>query len=870
MMFNRFNNFSLRRNQLNKRRRTRPSTFHLQLEERRLLANSLSLDTGGAALGDIDAHVVEDICFLRDGDSHSRSLVAPNLTVVDAYLIDGNFDRITSPAIGEKVAVLVQWDTTDLSISTSYQMGFYVDGVELIGGVTSAGAGIPNGSGYQWYHTGWYAHGSLQNVTVIADVFDQVSESDESDNTFNFSFQATQPSDLPQKLIMPIRDELYSEVMLTNYHDVDPTSGIGDYAGGESSYNGHNAYDFGPLQFTYQDAGVELLAAADATVISIHDGEFDRNTEWVNGAVGNHVILDHGNGWQTIYWHLRKDSVRVSVGDTVSQGDVLGYMGSSGISTGLHVHFGLNHHGRHVETMYDSAAYFIDPVADVFDQPYVTESVVTNHISTNDGKEGASRVHAFDQSPNQSMSVMAVFSGGQMGDLIEYTWVRPNGSDYTTGSFNLSRDYSSSWWWFTRTLPSTPDLGTWTVDIKLNGALLKQESFEVTVEGAPEMRIDDDQGDLVVDDRYTPIEFATRNLGATPTNKTFTVYNHGSAELTLGDVRLPDRFDLVEGLDASIPAGGSDTFTVALKTDVAGNHAGEVSISTNDSDEPIYNFSVEGYVAGGGSQLILGVSERRMDEGTNFVANVRRPGNTAGDLTVSLSSSDGSEVSMPASVTIPAGDDYASFQISTLNDSDSDGPQTVNLFAMASGFADASNTLQVLDVDSAGPSVDNILFADGSGQRSMVQSINIDFDRQVTIDDGAFELLNSSGDIVDVSFTTLVQGGVTQAVLSFSGSLVESSGSLEDGNYELTILGDRIRDFAGDSVGADSSESFHRLYGDFDGTANVDIFDLLTFRQTYRSMDGDTNFNAAADFNVDGNIDIFDLLAFRQRYRTSI
>jgi murein DD-endopeptidase MepM/ murein hydrolase activator NlpD len=63
-------------------------------------------------------------------------------------------------------------------------------------------------------------------------------------------------------------------------------------------------------------------------------------------SAGNYVTIKHDNTYSSIYMHLENSIV--SKGQTVSQGQVIGYMGDSGIVTGVHLHFGIIKNGSYV------------------------------------------------------------------------------------------------------------------------------------------------------------------------------------------------------------------------------------------------------------------------------------------------------------------------------------------------------------------------------------------------------------------------------------------------------------------------------------------------------------------------------------------
>jgi murein DD-endopeptidase MepM/ murein hydrolase activator NlpD len=88
--------------------------------------------------------------------------------------------------------------------------------------------------------------------------------------------------------------------------------------------HGWNAVDLGA------HTGTPILAAAKGTII------LSRMGGW-NGGYGNYVIIDNGGGIETLYAHMSE--TKATVGDTVSAGDVIGYVGMTGDATGPHLHF---------------------------------------------------------------------------------------------------------------------------------------------------------------------------------------------------------------------------------------------------------------------------------------------------------------------------------------------------------------------------------------------------------------------------------------------------------------------------------------------------------------------------------------------------
>lgn len=95
--------------------------------------------------------------------------------------------------------------------------------------------------------------------------------------------------------------------------------------------------------FSWYHPGIDI-ADRSALGIAASDGGVVTVAGWPdNYGYGNRVVIDHGNGYQTLYGHL--SNIYISVGQRVSRGQIIGQMGSTGRSTGTHLHLEIRYKG---------------------------------------------------------------------------------------------------------------------------------------------------------------------------------------------------------------------------------------------------------------------------------------------------------------------------------------------------------------------------------------------------------------------------------------------------------------------------------------------------------------------------------------------
>ena len=155
------------------------------------------------------------------------------------------------------------------------------------------------------------------------------------------------------ELGLPIACEIGRNCWVQNYVDHDPSAAVKDYACGGQTYDGHDGTD---IRVANTTSKANVMASAAGTVSGVRDGVTDRlmRSEADRATVGNRecgngVVINHANGWQTQYCHLRKGSITVKTGERVESGVKLGEVGYSGLAAFPHVHLTVRHEGREVD-----------------------------------------------------------------------------------------------------------------------------------------------------------------------------------------------------------------------------------------------------------------------------------------------------------------------------------------------------------------------------------------------------------------------------------------------------------------------------------------------------------------------------------------
>ena len=293
---------------------------------------------------------------------------------------------------------------------------------------------------------------------------------------------------------------------ISNYVDHDPEfpGKLKDYNCGARTYDLESGYNHQGIDISLwpdnwnlmASQQVEIVAAAPGTIVFKADGNFDRNCR-TGGLNWNAVYVEHDDGSIAWYGHMKTGSLTVKgVGERVAAGEFLGNVGSSGNSTGPHLHF----------EVYDAARRLVDPFAGQCNtkntaswwatQPpyYVTHvnRVLTASappvFATCGGDGRVQELGTFNEKtsfrPGDTATFVATARDIQPGQAINLTVWRPDGSTWRQRTIEGPGQFSAVYAYISAPLEATAPTGTWLFEAELAGTRA-QVSFDVTASGLP-------------------------------------------------------------------------------------------------------------------------------------------------------------------------------------------------------------------------------------------------------------------------------------------------------------------------------------------------------------------------------------------------
>lgn len=234
------------------------------------------------------------------------------------------------------------------------------------------------------------------------------------------------------ELVQPVDCTLGRDCHIQQFFDHDPSSVGTDFTCGPLSNDGHDGTDFNLPTRRAMNAGVAVLAAAHGTVTRVRDGVEDF-VPFVEGKeCGNAVIIEHGEGWETQYCHLKNGSVSVKPGDVVGAGTPLGLIGQSGQADTPHLHFSVRKDGAELDPFAPEAKTCGSPDKDLWvtDLPLKPGGFLDIGITTAVPDYASIKfglVSADLPDTATALVVWALYFGAQAGDEIVLSITGPQG-----------------------------------------------------------------------------------------------------------------------------------------------------------------------------------------------------------------------------------------------------------------------------------------------------------------------------------------------------------------------------------------------------------------------------------------------------------
>jgi hypothetical protein len=238
------------------------------------------------------------------------------------------------------------------------------------------------------------------------------------------------------ELAFPAGCTLGQDCYIQQYHDHDLGPEATDYTCGPLSYDGHDGTDIALPTRAAMAGGVAVLAAAPGVVKGQRDGVADAAPFPTGQDCGNGVVIDHGNGYETQYCHLKQGSVQVKTGEPVTTGTPLGLIGQSGQAEFPHLHFSVRRDGAKIDPFSPEATTCGAAGNDLWARDLVHQPGGILGLGLTDQVPAFDAIKAGLPSPNlpttaPALVVWAYVFGPRAGDAILFELIGPEGAVVT-------------------------------------------------------------------------------------------------------------------------------------------------------------------------------------------------------------------------------------------------------------------------------------------------------------------------------------------------------------------------------------------------------------------------------------------------------
>lgn len=258
---------------------------------------------------------------------------------------------------------------------------------------------------------------------------------------------------LSPRFVPPVACALGTDCWVMNYLDIGPEHDgkATDPFCGARTYDGSKGTAFALRDILQMESGVNVLAARAGTVKRVRAGEADhkaatdddlKKIREAKRECGNAVLIDHEEGLQTIYCHLKKESITVKPGDIVRAGDAIGQIGMSGFTRYPQLHFGILWDGAIVDpftglgsrarcgavkrSLWESENPPKYEGATFYNGGFLNTTPKLNEI------DNAKAIMTMIPAKSEMLSFWTTLFGVQAGDIIDMTITAPDGKTYSS------------------------------------------------------------------------------------------------------------------------------------------------------------------------------------------------------------------------------------------------------------------------------------------------------------------------------------------------------------------------------------------------------------------------------------------------------